>query len=227
MGASAAGVACCAGGLAVMGGLQRSTDQGVGSSRRASPAGVGDPAALPMLEAQAAKLRAAIARRSRCPDASSKNDDVRAIVEHYCQVLKSIEDQIAQLTAPKASPIASMKVLEPEAQPLESFAAGNARRGRLDSCSTICSGGDDHSASPVSSGDSQSRANTLAGSSRRAERAAPDGRGGARRVGASGRGRPADTSSAPTGEACRRRSSGSSRSKRDSKVATRKDRASI
>jgi hypothetical protein len=60
---------------------------------------------LPMLEAQANKLRATIKRRTACAGASNKSDDLSAIVGHYVKILEEIEEQIAQL---KGSPTAEV-----------------------------------------------------------------------------------------------------------------------
>lgn len=52
---------------------------------------------LPMLQAQAGKLRATIKRRIACAGASGQSDNVTGIVSHYSSVLAEIEEQIGQL----------------------------------------------------------------------------------------------------------------------------------
>merc|ERR1719240_2201275 len=53
---------------------------------------------LDMLEAQARKLRATVARRRRCEGASCRGDNVSSIVAHYESVLSDLERQMAKLS---------------------------------------------------------------------------------------------------------------------------------
>mmetsp|Transcript_43819 Transcript_43819/g.124044 ORF Transcript_43819/g.124044 Transcript_43819/m.124044 type:complete len:103 (+) Transcript_43819:65-373(+) len=52
---------------------------------------------LETLEAQAEKLRGAIARRKQMPGSNGANDDVPGIVHHYEKVLADTERQITEL----------------------------------------------------------------------------------------------------------------------------------
>lgn len=53
---------------------------------------------LDMLEAQARKLRATVARRRRCEGASCRGDNVSSIVAHYESVLTDLQRQINKLS---------------------------------------------------------------------------------------------------------------------------------
>uniref|UniRef100_A0A7S4R4K4 Uncharacterized protein n=1 Tax=Alexandrium monilatum TaxID=311494 RepID=A0A7S4R4K4_9DINO len=65
---------------------------------------------LQMLEAQARKLRATIARRRSSPGCNNNTDNVAAIVKHYEQVLADVEAQILKL-------LVDQKVIEEVSSP--------------------------------------------------------------------------------------------------------------
>lgn len=82
---------------------------------------------LPMLQAQASKLRATIMRRTACAGASNQADNVAAIISHYSSVLAEIEEQIRQLKdAAEPAPAVPASGHAAAGKKHESFDAGEA-----------------------------------------------------------------------------------------------------
>jgi len=96
---------------------------------------------LPMLQAQARKLRATIKRRTATVGASGQADDVAAIISHYSTVLAEIEEQIGQLQ--DASSVEATQAPAAAAEPAPAVPASGQATGkehvsfRCDSVSTV------------------------------------------------------------------------------------------
>lgn len=96
---------------------------------------------LPMLQAQASKLRATIKRRTATAGASGQADDVAAIISHYSTVLAEIEEQIGQLK--DASSVEATQAPAAAAEPAPAVLASGQATGkehvsfRCDSVSTV------------------------------------------------------------------------------------------
>jgi hypothetical protein len=85
---------------------------------------------LPMLEAQASKLRATIKRRTACPGASAEPDSVAAVVAHYGAVLAEIEEQIGHLKGAPSQEATQVPAAAAEPTPPAVPASGQAAAGK-------------------------------------------------------------------------------------------------